>query len=201
MSLDTLANVKSLLTVTVSTDDTMLTQLMGAADSLIAEHTGRDFEGGSYTETHPAGGSTLFLSNYPVASVTSLRVDPDRVFGSDTERDPTTYVVHADRGVIESLDGPFLQPYRQGANDWPESVQIEYTTATDSVPSAIKQAYSDLIGHWYRLAKTSADANFLMLTESSDGTTTKSYSWSLTRGLTIPPGVTELLAKFRVPTI
>lgn len=201
MSLDTLANVKTALTVSVSTDDTLLTQLMSAADSFIAEHTGRDFEGGSFTETQPAGGTRLFLSNFPIASVISLRVDPDRVFGSDTERDPSTYVVHADRGVIESLNGPFLQPYRKGSDDWPEAVQIEYTTATGSVPSAIQQAYADLIGHWYRQAKTNADANFLMLTELDDGTTVKTYSWSLTRGLSVPPGVTELLAKFRVPTI
>src|SRR5262249_49932656 len=118
-----------------------------------------------------------------------------------TERDPSTYVVHADRGVIESLNGPFLPPYRKGSGDWPEAAQVVYTTATGSVPSAIKQAYSDLIGHWYRLAKTNADANFLMLTELDDGSTVKNYSWSLTRGLDVPPGVVQLLSKYRVPTV
>jgi len=201
MALDTLANVKSVLSITVATDDTMLTQLMDAADSFVEEHTGRSFEGGAFTETHPGGSDKVFLQNFPVAAITSLRVDPDRAFGSETERDPTTYVVHADRGVIESLTGPFLQPYRKGSDDWPESVQAIYNTATGSVPNAVKQAYSDLIGHWYRLAKTHSDANFLLLTELDDGTTVKTYSWSLTRGLTIPPGVLELLKGFRVPSI
>jgi uncharacterized phiE125 gp8 family phage protein len=201
MALDTLANVKSLLSVTITLDDTMLGQLMDAAESFIQQHTGRDFEGGTYTETHAAGGPAVFLSNYPVTAVTSLKVDPDRVFGSDTERDTTTYVLHADRGVVESLNGPFLQPYRKGSNDWPESVKVVYTTATGSVPSAVKQAFSDLIGHWYRLAKTNSDAGFLMLTELTNAGDTKGYSWSLTRGLTIPPGVLELLAPFRVPAI
>ena len=80
-------------------------------------------------------------------------------------------------------------------------MKVVYTTATGSVPAAVKQAFSDLVGHWYRLAKTSLDANFLMLTESINGTTSKGYSWSLTRGLAIPPGVLKLLEPYRIPAM
>lgn len=201
MPLDTLANAKSVLLVSGSGDDTLLNQLLSAADSFIQELTGRSFAGGTFTEYHSAGGSMIFLKNWPVASVTSLRIDPARQFGSTTERDATTYAVHSDRGVIESIDGPFLPPYRKGSDDWPESAKVAYTTATDSVPAAVKQAFADLVGHWYRLAKTNSDANFLMLTENTSGTDTKGYSWSLTRGLAIPPGVLELLEPFRVPSL
>lgn len=201
MPLDTLSNAKSVLLVSGSGDDTMLAQLLDAADSFIEKYTGRSFAGGTFTETHPAGGPMLFLRNFPVASVTSLKVDADRAFGSGTERDTSTYAIHADRGVIESRTGPFLTPYRKGWADWPESVKVVYTTATGSVPSAVKQAFSDLVGHWYRLAKTSLDANFLMLTESMNGTTSKGYSWSLTRGLAIPPGVLKLLEPYRIPAM
>ena len=201
MPLDTLSNAKSVLLVSGSGDDTMLAQLLDAADSFIEKYTGRSFAGGTFTETHPAGGPMLFLRNFPVASVTSLKVDADRAFGSGTERDTTTYAIHADRGVVESRTGPFLTPYRKGWADWPESVKVVYTTATGSVPAAVKQAFSDLVGHWYRLAKTSLDANFLMLTESINGTTSKGYSWSLTRGLAIPPGVLKLLEPYRIPAM
>ena len=201
MPLDTLSNAKSVLLVSGSGDDTMLAQLLDAADSFIEKYTGRSFAGGTFTETHPAGGPMLFLRNFPVASVTSLKVDADRAFGSGTERDTTTYAIHADRGVVESRTGPFLSPYRKGWADWPESVKVVYTTATGSVPAAVKQAFSDLVGHWYRLAKTSLDANFLMLTESMNGTTSKGYSWSLTRGLAIPPGVLKLLEPYRIPAM
>ena len=201
MPLDTLANAKSVLLVGGSGDDTMLAQLLDAADSFIEKYTGRSFAGGTFTETHPAGGPMLFLRNFPVASVTSLKVDADRAFGSGTERDTATYAIHADRGVVESRTGPFLTPYRKGWADWPESVKVVYTTATGSVPAAVKQAFSDLVGHWYRLAKTSLDANFLMLTESINGTTSKGYSWSLTRGLAIPPGVLKLLEPYRIPAM
>ena len=201
MPLDTLSNAKSVLLVSGSGDDTMLAQLLDAADSFIEKYTGRSFAGGTFTETHPAGGPMLFLRNFPVASVTSLKVDADRAFGSGTERDTATYAIHADRGVVESRTGPFLTPYRKGWADWPESVKVVYTTATGSVPAAVKQAFSDLVGHWYRLAKTSLDANFLMLTESINGTTSKGYSWSLTRGLAIPPGVLKLLEPYRIPAM
>lgn len=201
MPLDTLTNAKLALQVSGVGDDALLTQLMTAAESLIQERTGRDFSGGSFTEHHSAGGAMIFLKNWPVASVTSLRIDPARQFAAETERAATTFAIHSNRGVLESLDGPFLPPYRKGSDDWPESAKVVYATATGSVPAAVKQAFADLIGHWFKQAKTNADANFLLLTESVSGTTTKGYSWSLTRGLTIPPGVAELLEPFRVPSL
>ena len=201
MPLETLNNTKVALLVSGSGDDTLLTQLLAAAESFVQEQTGRNFAGGSFTEYHAAGGGSIFLKNWPVSSITSLRVDPAREFGASTERDATTYVVHETRGVVESVVGPFLPPYRKGSRDWPEAVKVVYATATDSVPAAVKQAVADLVGHWYRQAKTSADAGFLMLTENTSGTDTKGYSWSLTRGLSIPPGILETLAPFRVPCL
>ncbi len=194
MSLDTLANVKLGLNVASTTDDALLTRLMDTAESFIAQYTGRDFNGGTYTETHPAGGPLLFLQNFPVASVTSLRVDADRQFGSETARDPSTFVVHANRGVIESLGGPFLP----GPGGWPEAVQVTYTTATGQVPAAVKDAFGQLVGHWYRQAKTMTDQQYLMLFEHTDSTGTKKYPWELARGLKLPPGALQLLHPFRV---
>ena len=65
MSLDTLANVKTSLLISGSTDDAVLTRLMDAADSFIAEYTGRSFAGGSFTETHAAGHELVFLQQLP----------------------------------------------------------------------------------------------------------------------------------------
>jgi uncharacterized phiE125 gp8 family phage protein len=203
MSLDTLANVKTALMITVADDDTLLTAFMDAAESVIENYCGRDFAGGSFAETHPAGGSLLFLRNYPVDTVTSLRVDSNRDFGAETERDADTYVVHTDRGVIESLDGPFLPPRcGKGSADWPGAVQVSYSTPTSDVPAAVKDAFARIVGHWYRQVKTSADAGQLMLTEmTTGGTDTKAYSWGLTSGLGLPPGALEELKLFRVPAV
>lgn len=81
MPLDTLANVKTSLLITGSTDDALLARLLEAADSFIAEYTSRDFAGGSFTEVHAAGHELVFLRNFPVDTLTSLKVDAARQFG------------------------------------------------------------------------------------------------------------------------
>jgi uncharacterized phiE125 gp8 family phage protein len=197
--LDTLANVKTSLLVSGTTDDALLTRLMDAADAFISEFTSRNFAGGSFTETHPAGRSLVFLRNYPVASVTSLKVDATRQFGSETARDASTFVVHADRGVIESVCGPFLPPRFAHRDDWPAAVRVEYTTATGAVPAAVKQAFCELIGHWYRFAKTAKDQDYQMLTVAVDVNGEKQWPWSLAAGEPLPKLVTQLLAAYRVP--
>ena len=200
--LDTLANVKLALMVTDAADDGLLIRIMTAADSFVAQFTGRAFAGGSFTETHPAGGSLLFLRNFPVASVTSVKVDATRAFGSETVRSADTYVVHSDRGVIESLTGPFLTPRPgRGPRDWPEAVQVVYATPTGSVPPAVLQAFTDLIGHWYEEAKTHAGLNFELLIENTSGTNTKTYPWGVSGGFRLPIGVLQLLNPFRVPPV
>ncbi len=193
----TLSDVKTALLITTSTDDTLLTNLLNAADAYVSQHTRRDFAGGAYTETHAAGTSILFLTNYPVTSVTSVKVDSSRLFGTNTLLDAENYILHADRGVIESLNGPFLTPRAGVRDDWPGSVQIVYSTATGSVPTPVLEAFYQLVGHWYRQAKTFADQDYQMLLgRTSDG---KTWSWSISSGLKIPPGVRELLAVYRVP--
>src|SRR5437763_9436817 len=108
MSLDTLANVKARLGITTSADDSLLTLLQDAADAWVDGHCQRDFVGGTYTEYHPGHSAFVFLRNYPVTAVTSVKVDPAYGFGAATVLAATAYVVHTDRGVIQSLCGPFL---------------------------------------------------------------------------------------------
>jgi len=196
--LDTLANVKTSLLISGTTDDGLLNRLLDAADGFIATFTGRAFVGGTFTETHAAGKSLVFLRNYPVTSITSLKVDAARQFGSETVRGADTYVIHADRGVIESLCGPFLS--RAGlVSDWPEALQVVYATATSAVPPAVKQAFCELIGHWYRFAKTNADQNYQMLVTRIDSSSQKEWPWSIAAGEPLPPLVLQLLAQYRVP--
>src|SRR5947208_10975937 len=107
MSLDTLANVKARLGITTSADDTLLGLLQDSADQAVANYCDRDFAGGTFTEYHPGGSEFVHLRNYPVTSVTSVKVDPAYAFGPDTLLDPSAYVVHTDRGVIQALASPF----------------------------------------------------------------------------------------------
>jgi uncharacterized phiE125 gp8 family phage protein len=199
MSIDTLANVKTSLMVAGTSDDALLNRLIDAADAFVAEYTGRAFAGGTFTETHPAGRELVFLRNFPVDSVTSLKVDAARLFGADTARPADSFVLHADRGVIESACGPFLPPRGGRRDDWPGALQVVYATATGQVPAAVKEAFSQLVSHWYRMAKTAADQNYEMLVSRIDGSGQKDWPWSVAAGEKLPPGALQLLQPYRVP--
>jgi uncharacterized phiE125 gp8 family phage protein len=204
MPLDTLANVKTQLGITTSADDTLLTQLQAAADAFVEEYCQRSFLGGSFTEDHPGGARAAFLRNYPVTAVTSVKVDPNRAFGAETVIDAASYHVHADRGVVESLGGPFV-PSRPGwpvgAADFPGAVRVAYTTATGAVPAAVQRAYAELIGHWYRQVKTHVATGQLNQSDRTDAGVVTSYPWGQAGGFRLPAGVLQLLKPYRVPNL
>jgi len=200
MSLDTLSNVKQAIAVSGSSDDALIGQLQSAADSFIETFCGRTFAGGTFTEFHPGGAKVIFLTNYPVTGVTEVRVDASREFDPTTVTPADRYTLHPARGVVECLDGPFvpsLPGWDVPADAFPNAVRVEYTTATGQVPAAVGRAYSELIGHWYRQAKTAAATGQLNVIQQSDTT----YPWSQSLGYKIPEGVKELLRPFRGPTV
>jgi uncharacterized phiE125 gp8 family phage protein len=204
MSLVTLSDVKTHLGITTAADDALLAQLQAAADDFVEQYCQRSFAGGSFTEDHPGGGRFAFLRNYPVTAVTSVQVDPDRTFGPETALDPTNYFVHADRGVVESLGGPFV-PSRPGwpvgADDFPGAVRVAYTTATGQVPAAVGRAYAELVGHWYRQVKTQVSTGQLDYLQQTNGSVVTEYPWGLSGGFRVPAGVLQLLGPYRVPNL
>lgn len=203
MPLDTLANVKTALGVTGTGDDALLTQLQAVADSFVETFCGRSFAAGPFTEYHPGGGRVVFLTNYPVAAVSSVRVDPDREFAAETEVPADDYVVHSARGAVEYRHGPFVPMVFEWAvrtDQFPEAVRVTYT-ATGVVPATVCQAYSELIGHWFREAKTNVATGQLNVSEVPGTGGSTVYPWGQSYGYKIPPGVKELLTPFRVPSL
>jgi hypothetical protein len=203
MPVDTLTNVKTALGVTGTGDDTLLTQLQAVADSFVETFCGRSFAAGPFTEYHPGGSRVVFLTNYPVAAVSSVRVDPDHDFAAETEMPADDYVVHPTRGVVEHRHGPFVPMVFEWAvrtDQFPEAVRVTYTAA-GVVPATVSRAYSELVGHWYRQAKTHAAVGQLNVSEVPDTAGPTVYPWGQSYGYKIPPGVKELLAPFRVPSL
>jgi hypothetical protein len=210
MSLDTLANVKTRLGVTGSADDALLDLLRGSADRWVQSFTGRDLEGGTFTEYHPGAARFVQLANFPVTAVGSVNVDPAGLFGAATVLPATAYVVHAGRGVIQCRGGPFLAAaarlglVNEDLADWTvglRSVEVVYTTGTGAVPEDVKEAYAQLVGHWYRRVKTQAAAGFVNATQQKLGDTFTSYSIDQVAGLPVPPDVTRLLEPYRTPHV
>ncbi len=198
MPLDTLENVKLTLNIDAETDDDLLTALQSAADSFVETYCGRIFTGGSFSEDHPGGSRTIFLKNYPLDAVESVKVDANRSFTAASILDVSRYTIHAERGVIEALEGPFLAD-RASANAFPNAVRVSYSTPTNAVPSAVKRAYAELIGHWYRQAKTAAATEQANVLQKTDGTTVTEYPWGQSGGFRLPIPVKQVLDLFRVP--
>ena len=194
MAIDTLSDVKLLLGVSGTSDDTLLTQLQSVADSFIEQHCARIFTGGTFTEYFAGDTRTIFLANYPVASVTSLKVDPAGIFGAETLRAADTYSLLADRGVIVSRSGSFA-----GSNV-PNALQVIYTTPSNAVPAGVTRAYADLIGHWYRQAKTAANLGHLNLISRNESGVETVYAIA-TSHFRVPDQVLKMLDAYRVPAL
>lgn len=191
MSLDTLSNVKARLGITTSADDTLLGLLQDTADAAIANYCNRDFAGGTFTEYYSGGSEFIHLRNFPVTSVTSVKLDSTRNFGAETVVSTDDYVVQTDRGVIQSVAGAFLPSE-------PQVLQVVYATATSSVPADVKEAYSRLVGHGYRRVKTDVAANFQNVMQQKYGETFVIFGKP---DNCLPDDVTSLLAPYRVPLL
>jgi hypothetical protein len=199
---ETLANVKLALGIQGTENDGILERLMAAAGEWIREYTGRDWTGGTFTEVHAAGYTLVFLRNFPVETLVSLKVDPQRQFGPYTERPLTSFVVHRERGVVESVDGPFLPPQKGGQDDWPGALQVVYTTPSGATPVAVREAFVQLVGYWYRLTRTALVQNHELLLSQQNGTEIKTWPWSAVSGLPrMPSGILQLLQPFRAPPL
>ena len=148
----------------------------------------------------------MHLRNFPVDAVTTVKLDPAYFFGPDTVLPATGYVVHAERGVIQSLGGPFMPSCRIGlvnahVEQWnrnPRVVQVVYSTPTGQVPGDVKEAYARLVGHGYRRVKTDLASNFQDVAQQKYGDTFVIFS---TPGEGLPADVIELLAPYRTPAV
>jgi len=204
MSLDTLAKVKTRLGISTSADDSLLGLLQDSADAWVAGYCERDFAGGTFTEYHPGATAFLFLRNYPVTGVTSVKADAGYGFGASTLVPATAYVLHTERGVIQSLAGAFLPVPAPDVAPWgygPRNVEVVYATATSAVPADVKEAYALLVGHWYRHVKTQIASGFQDVIQQTFGDTTSIFSKDQLAGLPVPDEVRRLLAPYRAPAI
>jgi hypothetical protein len=200
MALDTLANVKTRLGITASADDALLDLLRDSADAFVALHCGRDFVAGTYTEYHAGDQATVRLRNYPVASVTSVKVDVLGGFGAETVLPATAYAIDAERGLIHSRFGTFvsLAPGYEfhPTEPAPRAVQVVYVT-TAATPADVRQAYAELVGHWYRHVKTMIAAQYQNVIQQTFGDATAIFAKDQIAGLPLPADVVRLLAPYR----
>jgi hypothetical protein len=140
------------------------------------------------------------LANYPVEDGWELRIDPGRMFTSDSIVPSDRVIVRADRGIVTLANGQqFVSS--SGPYSYPRGVKFTYSTATSAVPDSVARASVELIGHWYREAKTWAATNQQNVRTKTDGTVITEYLWGQSGGYSIPTTVRKLLDPFRMPVI
>ena len=171
----TVAETKTALAVEGAADDALITQLIESASGFAAEYVGRAFDAGTYPESHPGGRFYLFLRHYPATAV--------EVTGVET----SAYRLHGERGVVEAIGEPFPTG----------ELAVSVTVPEGTTPPGVKRAILELVGHWYREAKTHAATGHLNCgTATTDGGTT-TYPWGQSNGYRVPPAVIEALRQAR----
>ena len=138
--LTTLPRVKEWLSITNTTNDALLSRLISSASDYIETYLSRRIATAQYQSYHDGhGGRRLVLRDYPVRSVTTLKVSgvavPPSVGGAPG-------FVHSDTSV--TLVGGYV--FEKGAN----SVYLEYVAGYDTIPNEIEQACIDLVSLRYR---------------------------------------------------
>ena len=111
MAIATLAQLKGHLKIASTADDALLTRILAGVEMAIARECRRVFgQASSFSEASrtefltAVGLDTIFLSSYPVVSISSIQADEDRDFDSATALiENTDYLVDKDTGIVTRL--------------------------------------------------------------------------------------------------
>jgi hypothetical protein len=117
--------------------------LINMASGIANRYTGRKLAARDYSgvQLDGSGRKRLCLPEYPVNSVASLYVDPDRDFGADTE--VTDYELYSEAGIIYRVAG-----FERCAL----CVKITYNAGFATVPWDLRQAVMDIVQwSWQRV--------------------------------------------------
>ena len=116
--------------------DTVVTEAIRNVTQRIALHTGRlDFglSNTLRTEYISGGASMLFLSYWPIVSVSSIIDDIDHVFAAADAEDPTNYHFSTDEidgGIVQLESGTFIEGFR--------NVKVQYYAGYASTAAVIQ---------------------------------------------------------------
>jgi hypothetical protein len=125
--------------------------IVNAASARAAEMTGRGVDENGYsrlistsrTEYYDGDGTdTLLLKAYPITTVATVYVDPDRDYESTDLLDSGDYVYYGMDGTVKT-DGALFSSGNK-------SVKITYTGGYTSIPYDLQLAIKELVMFWYK---------------------------------------------------
>lgn len=152
--------------------------VINAASETANRYAQRTLGAADYTEDIDGTGTrSIFVTQFPVNSVTAAYIDDDRAFGSDTE--VTDYVLYDDIGKLTRPDARWTKGVR--------NVRVEYNAGYTTVPYEVQLAVLEVIAYnWRRRASQSIGVRSM----SGDGVSTEFE-------LTVPTNAQRVFESYR----
>lgn len=220
----TLAELKTLLSITTSSDDSRLNLLISIADQQVRDFCRRNFEAAQYTDFYSSTGTRLVvLRQYPVISVQSVFEDynaffgqnPDGAFPPETElQQGVDYFVYLDgssfgrpnsgvlvregRGWLSSDFTRLSGALTVGRADRLGSIKVTYTAGYTTIPDSLKLAVANLVAIYRSQVSQSGP-----LVEEQLGRWKKKFSSGVVGApgvsgqYLLPPSIQAILAPYR----
>jgi len=173
MAIATAANVRAYIrALTGTSEDTLLNSFILRFDRVGSSYCGfptasnlSTFENNTYTHYFDGDGSDrLQLRVAPANTITSVHVDVNREYGSDSLVASSDYELFTDEGLLllktDSDQGSFSTGYR--------SVKVVYTAGFTAIPDAIVHACGIQVNHWYMNRDTIGKSKITQNTSTID---------------------------------
>jgi len=136
---------------TSSTEESECDLLINAASTFAADYCQRGLDDNGVsrflstarTEYYDGDGTrSLHVLAYPISTVSTIYVDPDRAYAAGDLMDADNYVYYAMKGTVVT-DGDVF-------STGPKSVKITYTGGYTTVPADLQHAIKELVTFWYK---------------------------------------------------
>lgn len=138
--LTTTAKVKSYLEITDTSYDDEFDKIVSRASKFIQSQTHRQLVETTYEETIDGEGvKELYLSEYPVISVSSIVVDDTTVYDGSSQ-DGNDYYIYNDSGLI-IRDIAWEEDY--------QNIVVTYDAGYATIPGDLEQACIELVAFKY----------------------------------------------------
>lgn len=147
-AMTTLATAKTYLKIPTLEvgQDTMIELFINSASDDIERYCQRQFKSQSYTEYHHGRNQNILLFHqYPVVSVSELRIDFQSDFtSSDSLIAATDYRIGDDNNTLVLVNG---QVFSKGVNN----VRVIYTAGFATIPSSLENACLWIVSYYNRM--------------------------------------------------
>ena len=135
--LTTLANLRAFLKKQTAdtSDDALLSSIITRVSADVAKRCNRIFQAGTVTEYHKGDGTNeLLVRRPPINSITSIHIDSDRLWASDTAIDSDNIIISDEIDGMVSLNGDHFE---KGIGV--ENVRIIYNGGYSTIPAGLER--------------------------------------------------------------